>query len=393
MRNLVGIPARGDDFFPRETEILRIHGRLSNGNNLQIAAPRRVGKTSILYHFADQDDLQFVFVYVDVEATESENHFFQLLYQGILKSPSLGTVYKLLKQLKDSSNLFLKRIKSINVADGTVELNESADIVYKDELSNLIKGIDIGAKKLVLLIDEFPYAINNVKKQFGDEAARQLLRSKRSLRQDLEVNKKAQFVYTGSISLNATVEQLASTELVNDLLSEVVKPLTPHEASQLIKKLSTELKLVFGDGEIGYALEKLQWLIPFHIQLLVMELAPLLPDKSIPVSTSNINEAFINIIDFRNKNYFKHYRDRLNTLFNGNTLNFVLDVLCTIADRGQLKKADLINLASKHGLNKEYRTLTESLQFDGYISHDTEKDVYYFNSTILKMWWKAHVND
>ena len=53
MKNTVGSPARGDNFFKRDKEVQKILNSLNNDNNIQIAAPRRVGKTSILLHMLD----------------------------------------------------------------------------------------------------------------------------------------------------------------------------------------------------------------------------------------------------------------------------------------------------------------------------------------------------
>ncbi|PSL50243.1 hypothetical protein CLV51_1011587 [Chitinophaga niastensis] len=48
MKNVIGLPARGENFYQRTREIEKVIQSLSNGNNIQITAPRRIGKTSIL---------------------------------------------------------------------------------------------------------------------------------------------------------------------------------------------------------------------------------------------------------------------------------------------------------------------------------------------------------
>lgn len=55
MKNIIGSPARGKDFYQRKREVEKIISSLSNGNNIQITAPRRVGKTSILWYLLDND--------------------------------------------------------------------------------------------------------------------------------------------------------------------------------------------------------------------------------------------------------------------------------------------------------------------------------------------------
>ena len=81
MKNVIGTPARGDSFFPREREVRKIISRLKNGNNLNLAAPRRVGKTSILYYLLDNKEADYVYVYVDTEAVNNEQDFFKKIFR------------------------------------------------------------------------------------------------------------------------------------------------------------------------------------------------------------------------------------------------------------------------------------------------------------------------
>ncbi len=392
MKNVVGQPARGNDFFPRPKEIEKIKRSLGAGSNLQIAAPRRVGKTSILMYFVDNAQKDSIFIYVDVEATKSENDFYRRLYEGILKSDALTKGTKLIKQLADSGNTFLKRIKSISVTQGTIELAENAESNYYDDFTNLVKGIDLDGKRLVLLIDEFPYAINNLIKGPDFEAARNLLKSKRTIRQDPVLNQKILFVYTGSISLNATVEQIRSSELVNDIASVAISPLTSEETKELIKQLASTDGISITDDGIAYVIEKLKWLIPFHIQLFIKELYDLAPEKGKEVTNEQINSAFDAIVEFRNNNYFEHYASRLSKLYKDFDYHFAKDVLNMIADKDVASKNEIINLASKYNLENDYNKIIQSLVYDGYIFSDVDGKLFRFNSAILKMWWKKYVS-
>jgi len=49
MRNVVGQVVRGDDFWDRKDEIEDIWDAVNSGSHLLLVAPRRVGKTSIMY--------------------------------------------------------------------------------------------------------------------------------------------------------------------------------------------------------------------------------------------------------------------------------------------------------------------------------------------------------
>ena len=55
IKNIVGTPARGGDFYDREQLIDLLWDRLDTGNVL-LAAPRRFGKTSVMYRLIDEPE-------------------------------------------------------------------------------------------------------------------------------------------------------------------------------------------------------------------------------------------------------------------------------------------------------------------------------------------------
>jgi len=64
--NRVGAPVRGSDFYGREPLVELIWQKLRNGNIL-LAAPRRFGKTSIMYRLIDEPRFDFKVVHADLE--------------------------------------------------------------------------------------------------------------------------------------------------------------------------------------------------------------------------------------------------------------------------------------------------------------------------------------
>ena len=68
MKNIVGKPVSGENFFPRNAIIERIYRKLEGGDNLFMSAPRRVGKTSIMYWLKDNPRKNYAFIYLNTEA-------------------------------------------------------------------------------------------------------------------------------------------------------------------------------------------------------------------------------------------------------------------------------------------------------------------------------------
>ncbi len=59
MKNCVGQAVRGDNFWNRENELEDIWEKISTGSNILLSAPRRVGKTSIMFHLQDNPKENF----------------------------------------------------------------------------------------------------------------------------------------------------------------------------------------------------------------------------------------------------------------------------------------------------------------------------------------------
>jgi AAA+ ATPase superfamily predicted ATPase len=143
MKNKVGNPARGKDFFNRHNQIEKILNRLENGNNLQIAAPRRVGKTSILWYLLDNQSDSYAYVYVDTEAIDESGDFFKKMMKAILAKEEVAHSSKL-KQLFTEGRRRLSKIKSIKILGNGFDLNENKDEHdYYEDITNLLSSIEL----------------------------------------------------------------------------------------------------------------------------------------------------------------------------------------------------------------------------------------------------------
>lgn len=391
MRNVIGSPARGQNFFPRKREVNKILKNIQDGANIQLAAPRRVGKTSILMYFLDNKIEGFEFVYLDTEAIYSENEFFRKILENIIKSESISKSSKIKMQLKETANSFLRKISSLKLSELDIELNDTEDLNYLDELSNLIRGLDL-EKKIIIMIDEFPYTINNIiTKNEGDpELAVEFLKSNRGLRHDPKFSSKVQFIYTGSIGLNTTVEQIGASATINDIMSVPVRPLNKEESCTLIKQILKSEEKTISIENIDYLLKRVEWWTPFYIKLILKEIIDLMDDM-VDIKQDLINDSFNEIIDFRNNNYFEHYYSRLKTFFREKEFQFVIDILNHTAIKNTIKKSDIYDIAVKNEQEQEYKKLIHTLDYDGYLHTEDLGNSFRYNSPILKMWWKKYV--
>ena len=389
MKNTIGVPARKENFYPREKEINKIISKIDDGNNLQIAAPRRVGKTSILFSLLDNKTDNHIYIYVDTESIDKSADFFKRIVKEVIKIEG-NRISKLLEK----GNRFLKKIKGFKVMGTEISLNESVEADYKEELENLLSGFEIeDGKRLVLLIDEFPQTIQNIieKGDNGSKEAINFLQSNRDLRLNPEINSKVTFIYTGSIGLNHTVSSIDGTAFINDINSVEVGPLEKTDALELLEQLLANKKRHISTESANYLMDKIEWLIPFHIQLAVQEI---IDQSNIDIAITNeiIDKSFSEIVASRNNNHFEHYSSRLRISFKGDEYKFAYKLLCNIAEKGTLQKAEAFDISLDFNVQDRFRAIIEILIYDGYINNNGNANIYRFNSPILRMWWNRFNN-
>ncbi len=392
MKNTIGHPAQKENFFPRPKEIEKILRRIKAGGHIQLAAPRRVGKTSILMFLRDNPIEGYHFVYVDTEDVASTDEYFKKIYQEILRSDFIGRSAKIRKQVEEKGNKFLDRIKSVKLFGQGIDLNDGVEADYYNELLNFVKGIDLDGSKIILLNDEFPFTIENIIEANDNDPAKAIdfLKLNRALRQDPDFREKFQFVYTGSIGLNALMDHLGKTELVNDVAPVTVTPLSVAEGKELIAAVLNTYDYLMTDEVATYLLSTIELLIPFYIQLALQEIMELTDVQEIS-QTSIVDKAMLQMIEYKNNNYFDNYFTRLRKQFKGKEFDFVIALICGIAKGEITNRNQIHDQAVKYGVEDKLKPILGTMEYDGYLHYDSGRDMYFFYSPILKKWWLKYV--
>lgn len=376
-----GQAVKGENFFKRDKEIKEIWKKLNRESNILISAPRRVGKTSIMYYLEDNPQDEFIPIFLIVQSINDENEFYKRVLSELLKESSKVRNY--FETTKD----FLKKINIKSVGLSKVEF-EREDLNYYDEFIKFVTDIELN-KKIIIMIDEFAQAVENIK-EIDKSKAIHFLQTNRELRQNREVTKKIQFIYAGSIGLENIVSHLNCVDLINDLTPIKINPLTPAKAKELIKLIVEGLEFELKEESLNYLIEKIEYLIPFYIQILLEELDNLYDDGIFEVvEKKDIDLAFENLLKIRK--HFEHWEKRLNKSFSKDEFKFIKELLNT-ASIDKIDKLQITNLASKYSLDEaNVKDIINSLEYDGYINNLEDKNIYRFNSPLIKKWWCENV--
>lgn len=381
-KTIVGQAAEGDYYFPREEIDGLFWKYISKGNHLLLSAPRRVGKTSFLKHISNASSDTYLIKYHTTESINSGDDFFKKLYKSLVEE---------MNQQK-STSVYLKGlfkshgIKQIGIKG--IELTKS-DLDYFQEFKRLVSEVKFG-KKFVFIIDEFSETLENIILDQDEQAGKIFLHQNRELRQESAINQKMQFVYSGSIGLGNIAGRISAIKAINDVFDLAIEPLSHQQALVFVQDAIISDDLRFPEEVREYLLKRVEWWIPFYIQILLDEIENHLLEHD----QSTINEAVIDAAIIRAlqvRSYFEHWLTQLRVAFKGNAYTFSRELLNQIASvEGGINKSQVFDLASKLDIEDSYSSIVRTLIHDGYIQLD-DAGQYRFNSPLLKIWWGQNI--
>ena len=388
MRIKVGQAVRGEDFFNRDREIKTLWAEIEAGSSILISAPRRVGKTSLMLYLHDNPRDGYYIVYIITESVSSENEFFKRLFDEIIETV-LGNMDKFFRKTSTAAKAISSKIKSIGQKG--IEFDSDGGLNYFEELKRVFISLDLN-ERLVIMVDEFAQTVENIVNSKGTDKAVHFLQSNRELRQSTEFNENVQFIYAGSIGLENIVSSLNAVNLINDLNPVFIRPLSTEQAKMLIKELTKCLDFSLEEEKIGYVLDKIKWLIPFYIQLIVQELNRITEQNGIgEIDEKLIDGAFNRILEQRN--HFEHWNTRLRKAYKAEDYTFAVSILNLISNEEEIDSNTIHDLAVKYKVEEHFKDIIRTLIYDGYINNNDDPQKYRFNSPILRMWWWKNVSN
>jgi len=385
VKTTIGHPARECEYFDRSSLTGKLWEKVQAGSSILMAAPRRVGKSSIMFFFLDNPPKNYRLIYIDAESVNNENEFFKKLFHQVVNT--LSKVSRYSRIVTNFSRDLAARIESIGangISIGRSRLN------YYDEFVKLIKPLDMKGDRLLIMLDEFAETVQNIIKDEGPNPAIHFLQNNRTLRMMPEMRGKLQFILAGSIGLENIVESLNASGTINDLYYFPIPPLSKPEAKTLIRKIIESSGYIFEDEQMEYMLKKIEWLIPFYIQLIIDEIDKLeFPDGSIKITEKEIDKAFLKAIEHRN--YFSNWHTRLRRSYTGEEYTFTKALLNYVSENDTITSNEINDLAVQYGMEEGFRNILNTLKYDGYINNNDDPKIYRFNSPLLKIWWYQNV--
>ena len=351
------------DVVGRDSEIAR-YWRVLERQGLVISAERRIGKTHIVLKMRDECRSGFLPFYQDLESVHSTAELIRSIYATVHQS--LSTLPGLRAHLAKWSSLLPDRIGSVALPTGA----GSWQVLLSRAFDDLIGIADDGL--ILMLWDEFPLMLHNLRRREGDDAAIQLLDFLRALR--LACADRLRFLFTGSIGLHLVLRSLRkagnTNDPVNDMLSLTVPPMAQADTCGLA-------------GEVGG--------FPYYIHHVVDQLDQLRRPPALEDVSSAVDALVYDPHDPANLNY---YVTRLSSYYADDERSLALVVLDTMASQATPTPVEeLLNLCKHRDpslADEQLREILTALAEDHYIEPTkcAGGAAYDFRWQLVRKWWK-----
>lgn len=381
--NIIGKPVVGRDFFGRSQEVEELTRAVAEQHVLMLA-PRRVGKTSLMLAVAERITSAQP-VYVSVASATCELDLAQAMLHAVYETPA-G------KELRPSwFNSWMERrklsIKKIEAPGAAIEL-ERVEHPWQREAEHLFDKLATSEARWLFLIDELPNLVLALYERDPSGArARTFLQWFRAQRQRPALQERVRFVLAGSIGLDAITHRIAGSAAINDLLDWRLGPFPADTARAFLVRVADSHDMLLVPEVVEKLLEETEWLIPYHLQILVSELARRRRSR-IP-NTEDVTAAVRGMLE--RKLYFVTWYERLHAVFGRADAELARRVLLACArDPAGASEATLQALFGRHerlvaSREAKQEWIMDVLENDGYLVQHGKR--WRFRSGLLRRYW------
>jgi len=392
MRNVIGNPVEGNDFFNRPKEVGRLERELANAANLLLVAPRRVGKTSLVLRILERARAGGKkAVSLNVEGCSDELGFAEQL---VLELERQGLHPDILKRVSLVFQSCRKSLSGAKVGAGglDVALGDGADPdlgTLKKALESIFRKIDEGDADLLIAIDEMPELLLAMgKEEEGAIRVGRFLHWLRSLRQTHR--HRIRWIFLGSIGLDSFVDDRDLRKTINDLTTLSLDALEPEEADRFLEILGIGNGLPLLPDVRTAIIQRVGWPLPHHLQLMFHAMR----DAEVKAAdVEAVGNAFAELTKPQNSSQFDTWRQRLNDQFSledAKAAKALLRHLCQHPEgrtRAQIFDALMAKTpaADSDAMEERLAKLLPVLQRDGYLLEKEGR--YAFRSFLLREYW------
>jgi hypothetical protein len=367
-----GAVTRGRDFFNQEKFISEIWESLKN-KHIILTGPRRVGKTSILYHLLDSKKNGFTPLHIDLE--------------GISDVPSFAT-----EVIMAYNRWIMRAFEGKTEQEVNVEkkrLKTSLEIHWQERWEEFCLSLN---HKVLFLFDEFTMMLENMLSKNKEEAC-QLLDI---LYQTIPKLRETRCIITGSILIKRVIDMLdyGNKDAFYSLFDEKrLFALSKEDGYELTQILLAGIGIMPEKEKVETILSLIGSPIPFFIQLFVLEIEKGLLREDKATTPENIKGVYQErLLGSECKSYFRHYYDhlskyRLGFIYPMPGLKDIFEELSK-AERTAVELKPIFKQRCPRVSDDDFARLMEYLEDEFYIEEVEGR--YAFSCNLIRDWWLRH---
>ncbi len=387
MRSSTGSPVENEDFFDREQE-QQVMWRKLESDSLLLLAPRRIGKTSLMWALcATAPAHGFQALKCSFAPCNDEMDCVQELIKAV------SGVHSQFKRLQKSLQKRLSNLKSVKIGPFGIELDHDEQRHWREIGEALAATLTELDGNWLICVDEVPvFLINLLKREDGRERARGFLYWLRNLRQ--EHHRNIRWILAGSIGLDTVASRLGLGDTVNDLAPMPLGAFTPSTASCFLESLAASYDIPLDEATRHHIIDQLGWPVPYYIQVVFSKLLDIKRENEIP-DNALVDQVFVELLSPAHKGYFDYWRQRLaeelGTL-DANLAVHLLNHACRDphgVQREILKQALSEHITELNTREEKLRYLLDILENDGYLVILDGR--YQFQLELLRRYWETRV--
>jgi len=295
-----GTIVKGSNFYDREEECSHIVNTLSGGNNIVLYAPRRFGKTSLVFKAIEQlENAGFICIYFDLLPVYSPESFVRLYAKALAAKQSNLSIF---------AQVFSSIIKTIRPVlnfgqDGSPEFsidfaNAVVDETVISQLLDIPETLAEKNKRVIVFFDEFQEVAKLKKINF--EA---LLRSKMQ-------RQKTNYMFFGS-----------KTHLLKEMFNNKRKAFygsamqmsigtLPQRDTIAFLRAKFSLSNIYIDDETAGYIIRASADIPHYIQLLASEIWQSMINSQTTITKTIVDECAHRLLGFKSDYYMELFDRR-----------------------------------------------------------------------------------
>jgi uncharacterized protein len=399
---IIGSPVRGDDFWFREDFVKTLWQSIEKHNVLLIA-PRRIGKTSVMYRMLDYPENDWLVMHMNVEDIKTPAEFFITIVDAIHEHQPVFFKDAIAKGWDFFKGL-ISGIEQVEAYDFKIQLRKKENLIerWEERADQLIERIILSGRKVLFIIDELPDMLNNMAEHSESDRTLFLHWFRKAREHSLRAH--LRWIVGGSVNLVAVLDQKGSIKLINDLKPEELRPFTREEVNSFVIEMFEKERIEYDKKSV---LQKITELlgspIPYFLQMFSQELCRAWKrNPTEQVSAGTVTAVFNKtLLGEMGRDKLQHYRSRIDVHYPPeeregacrllNELSLCQDGLSRKSLYHLYARTEDKKTAPRKGiaLNQAFQRLLLHLQSDFYIE-EIRNARFNFASRLIKTWWRKN---